>query len=47
MCVELLHEAKRLTVEQAIEIANSPGVYGADSLARPGCARPGAMPAPT
>ena len=30
MCVELLHEAKNMTIEDAIEIATSPAVYGAD-----------------
>jgi acyl-homoserine lactone acylase PvdQ len=30
MCVELLHAARRMTVEDAIEIALSPAVYGAD-----------------
>jgi penicillin amidase len=31
MCVELLHNAKNMTVEDAIEIAMSPAVYGADA----------------
>ncbi|MEX0678475.1 MAG: penicillin acylase family protein [Pirellulales bacterium] len=31
MCVELLHNARRMTVEDAIEIAMSPAVYGADA----------------
>jgi acyl-homoserine lactone acylase PvdQ len=30
MCVDLLHGARRMTVEDAIEIALSPAVYGAD-----------------
>lgn len=30
MCVELLHNAKKMTIEDAIDIALSPAVYGAD-----------------
>jgi acyl-homoserine-lactone acylase len=30
MCVNLLHDVKRMTIDQAIEIAMSPAVYGAD-----------------
>lgn len=31
MCVELLHNTTRMTIEDAIEIALSPAVYGADA----------------
>ncbi len=31
MCVDLLHDVKRMTIEDAIEIAMSPAVYGADA----------------
>lgn len=31
MCVELLHDSKKMTVEDAIEIALSPAVFGADA----------------
>jgi len=31
MCVSLLHDAKRMTVSDAIELAMSPAVYGADA----------------
>ena len=31
MCVDLLHDTKKMTVEDAIEIALSPAVYGADA----------------
>jgi penicillin amidase len=30
MCVDLLHDVKRMTIDQAIEIATSPAVFGAD-----------------
>ncbi|MGD9720380.1 MAG: penicillin acylase family protein [Pirellulales bacterium] len=30
MCVDLLHDTQRMTVEDAIEVALSPAVYGAD-----------------
>ena len=31
MCVDLLHDAKHMTVADAIEIAMSPAVFGADA----------------
>jgi penicillin amidase len=31
MCVDLLHDARNMTIDQAIEIAMSPAVYGADA----------------
>ena len=30
MCVDLLHDSKKMTVEDAIDVALSPAVYGAD-----------------